>query len=112
MISYYVSQQTDFCGNTLFERLEEHKTSDERAREVFKQLVRMSFYKRVKENTDERYHRYLPEADSAQLVFEYMGSPGEEGKDAHPDAALINDKLNSRESAANIKAFLEGGLDL
>ena len=93
-------------------RMEEHKTEEERIREVVKQVVRMSFYKRVKENTNEKYHKYLPEADSAQLVFEYLGSSGEEGKDAHPDAALINDKLNSRESAANIKAFLEGGVDL
>lgn len=27
---------------------------------LFQQLIRMSFFKRVRDNTDEKYHKYLP----------------------------------------------------
>ena len=80
--------------------------------EVFLQLIRMSFFKRVKENTDEKYHKYLPEADSSQshMTFTHLASgTGDDIKAANPDADLIMDKLNSKEPADRIKEFLDSG---
>jgi hypothetical protein len=73
----------------------------------------MSFFKRVKENTDEKYHKYLPEAESSQnhMSFTYIGGggSGEEMKESNPDADMIMDKLNSKEPAERIKEFLDSG---
>lgn len=66
MIAYYVSQLPDFRGDSIYQKLEEGgKVPESFIQEVFLQLIRMSFFKRVKENTDEKYHQYLPEADSS-----------------------------------------------
>lgn len=113
MISYYISQLPDFRGDSLFQKLEEGgKVPESFIQDVFLQLIRMSFFKRVKENTDEKYHKYLPEADSSQshLSFTYLASgTGDDIKAANPDADLIMDKLNSKEPADRIKEFLDSG---
>jgi len=113
MISYYVSQLPDFRGDSLYQKLEEGGIVPESfIQEVFLQLIRMSFFKRVKENTDEKYHKYLPEADSSQshMSFTYLASgTGDDMKAANPDADLIMDKLNSKEPADRIKEFLDSG---
>jgi hypothetical protein len=66
----------------------------------------MSFYKRVKENTDERYHKYLPEGDQNELQFQHI--QGEDGKESSPDAAIINDKLSAKATSEELKEYLEG----
>ena len=71
MISYYVSQMASISGDTVYQRLEEVGTSEEFMQDLFMQLVRMSFLKRLKDNTHEKYHKYLPDSDHSQneLVF-------------------------------------------
>lgn len=72
----------------------------------------MSFFKRVKENSDERYHKYLPEAENSQnqMNFTYIGSGhGEEMKGVNPDADMLMDKMNSKETPERIKEFLNSG---
>lgn len=55
MIAYYVSQQQDLKADSLYQRLDETTLIP-----LFDQLVTLSFFKRVRDNTDERYHKYLP----------------------------------------------------
>jgi hypothetical protein len=59
----------------------------------------MSFFKRVKENTDERFHRYFPESLESvdQLHFNYLDQP---------TAVLITDKLQSKEPPHVVRQFL------
>jgi MIF4G like len=112
LISYYVSQLPDFRGDSLYQRLEESKAPSDFMTEVFQQLIRMSFFKRVKENTDEKYHQYLPQAESSQsqMNFAFIGSgSGEDMKGVNPDADLLLDKLNSKETPERIKEFLDSG---
>lgn len=43
----------------------------------------------------------------------HLGDPEDTSKDLNPDAALIQDKLNSKESPASLRAFLfDGASDL
>ena len=71
LIAYYVSQLPDFRGDSVYARLEDAGVSDEFMGGLFQQLIRMSYFKKVKENTDERYHRHLPDSEHSQndLVF-------------------------------------------
>lgn len=70
----------------------------------------MSFFKKVKENTDEKYHKYLPEAENSQnsMSFTYLAN-GQSDEVSNPDAEMIMDKLNSKETAERIKEFLDSG---
>ena len=70
----------------------------------------MSFFKKVKENTDEKYHKYLPEAENSQnsMSFTYLANGASE-EVSNPDAEMIMDKLNSKETAERIKEFLDSG---
>jgi len=74
--------------------------------QVFQELVRMSFLKKIREATDPRYHKYLPEqstqgTDDFPLTLVHAESP---------DFAMIKDRLASRETPAQLKSFLlEGG---
>jgi len=63
IIAYYVSQQPECRGDSIYQRLEDAGVSESFIQQLFQQLVRMSFLKRVKENTDERFHKYLPESE-------------------------------------------------
>ena len=60
LIAYYISQQADFRGDSIFQRLEDAGVSESFISALFQQLIRMSFFKRVRDNTDEKYHKYLP----------------------------------------------------
>lgn len=75
------------------------------------QLVRMSFFKRLKDNTHEKYHKYLPDSDHSQneLVFVHNqnNNGGGDENAGSPDAALINDRLNSKETPANLRTLLD-----
>jgi hypothetical protein len=64
MAAYYISQVADgFKVESrdvrLYQRLEEADPSI--LHQVFQELVRMSFLKKIREATDPRYHKYLPE---------------------------------------------------
>ena len=68
----------------------------------------MSFFKRVKENTDDKYHKYLPTSEQASQELTLLHIKGEEGKDSSPDAAFIMDRLNNKDTPQQLKLQLEG----
>jgi hypothetical protein len=99
--AYYISQLTlgETTHNQIYARLEEAGVSESYIRSLVLQVVRMSFFKRVKENTDERFHRYFPESLESvdQLHFNYLDQP---------TAVLITDKLQSKEPPHVVRQFL------
>lgn len=90
----------------MYLRLETAGVSEEFFGALFQQLIRLSFFKKVKESTEERYHKYLPDSEHSQndLVFIHLG----EGKE-NPDAALILDRLNAKETPESMRALLLSG---
>lgn len=80
---------------------------------IYQQLIRMSFFKRVKENTDEKFHHYLPDSEHSQNDLVFVHLPQEKSSENdNPDAALIMDRLNSKETPANIRELLMNKSDL
>ena len=62
----------------------------------------MSFFKKFKDSTDERFHRHLPDSEHSQNDVVFTHTPEES-----PDAALIMDRLNSKETPASMRALLQ-----
>ena len=63
----------------------------------------MSFYKRVMDNIDEKFKKYLPESESHfnECILQHKDA-------ASPDALLITERLNQKVTPAEMKAFLDG----
>lgn len=101
--AYYVSQLPDIRGDSIYQKLEEAGVSATYIEGLFQQLIRMSFFKKLKENTEDKYHKYFPGQDQSQsdLVLTHLI----EGKE-HPDAKLLIDRLNQKETPAYIRELL------
>ena len=63
LIVQETSLLTMFRGDSIYQRLEDSGVSEKFIQSLFQQLIRMSFFKRVKENTDDKYHKYLPTSE-------------------------------------------------
>ena len=101
--AYYVSQLPDIRGDSIYQKLEEAGVSPSYIESLFQQLIRMSFYKKLKDNTDEKFHTYLPDQEHSQsdLVLTHLA----EGKE-HPDAKLLTERFNQKETPAYIRELL------
>lgn len=63
----------------------------------------MSYFKKVQSTLDQKYHKYLPEDSSMHnLILEWAQDSCD-----NPDAKLIMDRLNSKETPPNMKIFLD-----
>ncbi|CDW76937.1 cap binding protein [Stylonychia lemnae] len=101
--SFYISQ-LDFKFDLLLEKFVNQDVDEEILKKLFIVLVRMSFTKKVQQQIDEKYHHLLPEDRLFQEpVLKYCN----ESQD-NPDAQIILDKLNSKETPKNLFEALVG----
>ena len=106
-VCFYVSQH-DFKGDSLLKKMEDIEVEEQVFKQMMAQLIRMSFFKKLQTSTDASFHKYLPEdAQANELVFEYLGT---NDNPKNPDASAIMEKMNAKETPANLRTFMTESL--
>lgn len=82
----------------------EENCTDAAMKKLFVPLIRMSYARKLQQQIDEKFHKYIPE-DAKQWHDPELKYCKEDG--GHPDALALMEKLNNKESPQLIKEFLE-----
>jgi hypothetical protein len=104
-VSFYISQH-DFKVDELLAKFEDN-ASEEAMTELFKPLVRMSYARKLQQQVDERFHRYIPQPEEAKALQEPQNLRYCKEAEESDEAKIVIEKLNNKEPAQSLKETLE-----